>query len=45
MKITQILVHKVNLPSLPAIAGHRACILGATKGIVEVQTDEGVWLG
>ena len=42
MQITDILVHKVNLP---LVAGYRwasGVYLGATKGIVEVHTNEGL---
>jgi len=42
VKITEILIHKINLP---LIAGYRwasGVYFGATKGIVEVHTDEGV---
>ena len=42
MQITEILIHKVNLP---LVAGYRwasGVYLGATKGIVEVHTDEGI---
>src|SRR5688572_1878957 len=42
MKITEILVHKVNLP---LVAGYRwasGVYLGASKGIVEVHTDDGI---
>lgn len=42
MQITDILVHKVNLP---LVAGYRwasGVYFGATKGIVEVRTDDGI---
>jgi len=42
MQISDILVHKVNLP---LVAGYRwasGVYFGATKGIVEVRTDEGI---
>lgn len=42
MRITNILVHRVNLP---LVAGYRwasGVYFGATKGLVEIHTDEGV---
>ena len=42
MKITDILVHKVNLPLDPAYQWASGVYFGATKGIVEVRTDEGI---
>ncbi len=42
MKITNILVHKVNLPLVTGYRWASGVYLGATKGIVEVQTDEGI---
>ena len=42
MKITQILVHKVNLPLVTGYRWASGVNFGATKGIVEVYTDEGV---
>src|SRR5678815_2554817 len=42
MQITNILVHKVNLPLVTGYRWASGVYLGATKGIVEVQTDEGI---
>jgi glucarate dehydratase len=42
MKITDILVHKVNLPLVTGYRWASGLYLGATKGIVEVRTDEGI---
>ncbi len=42
MKITSILVHKVNLPLVTGYRWASGVYLGATKGIVEVHTDEGI---
>jgi glucarate dehydratase len=42
MKITNILVHKVNLPLVTAYRWASGVYLGATKGILEVQTDDGI---
>ncbi len=42
MQITDILVHKVNLPLVTGYRWASGVYLGATKGIVEVQTDEGI---
>ena len=42
MQITDILVHKVNLPLVTGYRWASGVYLGATKGIVEVRTDEGV---
>src|SRR5574339_376953 len=42
MKITDILVHKVNLPLVTGYRWASGVYLGATKGIVEVRTDEGI---
>jgi glucarate dehydratase len=42
MKITDILVHKVNLPLITGYRWASGVYLGATKGIVEVHTDEGI---
>lgn len=42
MQITEILVHKVNLPLVTGYRWASGVYLGATKGIVEVQTDEGI---
>lgn len=42
MQITRILVHKVNLPLVTGYRWASGVYLGATKGIVEVQTDVGI---
>jgi glucarate dehydratase len=42
MQITNILVHKVNLPLVTGYRWASGVYLGATKGIVEVHTDEGI---
>jgi len=42
MQITDIQVHKVNLPLITGYRWASGVYLGATKGIVEVQTDEGI---
>lgn len=42
MKITDILVHKVNLPLVTGYRWASGVYLGATKGIVEVHTDDGI---
>jgi glucarate dehydratase len=42
MQITNILVHKVNLPLVTGYRWASGVYLGATKGIVEVHTDEGL---
>jgi glucarate dehydratase len=42
MQITEILVHKVNLPLVTGYCWASGVYLGATKGIVEVRTDEGI---
>jgi L-alanine-DL-glutamate epimerase-like enolase superfamily enzyme len=42
MQITNILVHKVNLPLVTGYRWASGVYLGATKGIVEVQTDAGI---
>jgi glucarate dehydratase len=42
MQITKILVHKVNLPLVTGYRWASGVYLGATKGIVEVQTDAGI---
>ena len=42
MKITDILIHKVNLPLVTGYRWASGVYLGATKGIIEVQTDEGI---
>lgn len=42
MLITDILVHKVNLPLVTGYRWASGVYLGATKGIVEVRTDEGI---
>jgi glucarate dehydratase len=42
MKITDILIHKVNLPLVTGYRWASGVYLGATKGIVEVHTDEGI---
>jgi glucarate dehydratase len=42
MQITKILVHKVNLPLVTGYRWASGVYLGATKGIVEVQTDTGI---
>jgi glucarate dehydratase len=42
MHITDILVHKVNLPLVTGYRWASGVYLGATKGIVEVHTDEGI---
>ena len=42
MKITDLLVHKVNLPLVTGYRWASGVYLGATKGIVEVRTDGGL---
>jgi glucarate dehydratase len=42
MHITDILAHKVNLPLVTGYRWASGVYLGATKGIVEVQTDVGI---
>src|ERR1044072_7229983 len=42
MQITNILVHKVNLPLVTGYRWASGGYLGATKGIVEVHTDNGI---
>jgi glucarate dehydratase len=42
MQITNILVHKVNLPLVTGYRWASGVYLGATKGIVEVHTDAGI---
>jgi glucarate dehydratase len=42
MRITNILVHKVNLPLVTGYRWASGVYLGATKGIVEVHTDDGI---
>jgi glucarate dehydratase len=42
MGITNILVHKVNLPLVTGYRWASGVYLGATKGIVEVHTDDGI---
>ena len=42
MQITDILVHKVNIPLVTGYRWASGVYLGATKGIVEVQTDAGI---
>jgi glucarate dehydratase len=42
MQITDILIHRVNLPLVTGYRWASGVYLGATKGIVEVQTDEGI---
>ena len=42
MLITNIFVHKVNLPLVTGYRWASGVYLGATKGIVEIQTDEGI---
>lgn len=42
MHITDILVYKVNLPLVTGYRWASGVYLGATKGIVEVHTDEGI---
>jgi glucarate dehydratase len=42
MQITDILVHKVNLPLVSGYRWASGVYFGATKGIVEVRTDEGI---
>jgi glucarate dehydratase len=42
MQITDILVHKVNLPLVTGYRWASGVYFGATKGIVEVRTDEGI---
>lgn len=42
MHITQILLHKVNLPLVTGYRWASGVYLGATKGIVEVRTDDGI---
>jgi glucarate dehydratase len=42
MQITDILVHKVNLPLVTGYRWASGLYFGATKGIVEVRTDEGI---
>ena len=45
MKITEILVHKVNLPLITGYRWASGVYLVATKGNVEMHTDDGnvVW--
>ena len=42
MHITEIRVHKVNIPLVTGYRWASGVYLGATKGIVEVQTDAGI---
>ena len=42
MQITDIRVHKVNLPLVTGYRWASGVYLGATKGIVEVRTDDGI---
>jgi glucarate dehydratase len=42
MQITDILVHKINLPFVTGYRWASGVYFGATKGIVEVRTDEGI---
>jgi glucarate dehydratase len=42
MHITEIRVHKVNIPLVTGYRWASGVYLGATKGIVEVQTDSGI---
>ena len=42
MHITNILVHKVNIPLVTGYRWASGVYLGATKGIVEVRTDNGI---
>jgi glucarate dehydratase len=42
MQITEILVHKVNLPLVTGYRWASGVYFGATKGMVEVRTDEGI---
>lgn len=42
MKITEILIHKVNLPLVTGYRWASGVYFGATKGIVEVRTDDGI---
>jgi glucarate dehydratase len=42
MQITDILVHKVNIPLTTGYRWASGVYFGATKGIVEVRTDEGI---
>ena len=42
MKITDILIHKVNVPLVTGYRWASGVYFGATKGIVEVHTDEGI---
>jgi glucarate dehydratase len=42
MQITDILVHKVNLPLVTGYRWASGVYLGATKGIVEVHVDDGI---
>ena len=42
MLITEIVIHKVNLPLVTGYRWASGVYLGATKGIVEVRTDEGI---
>ena len=42
MQITEILVHKANLPLVNGYRWASGVYFGATKGIVEVRTDEGI---
>jgi glucarate dehydratase len=42
MQITDILVHKVNLPLVTGYRWASGVYLGATKGIIEVHTDVGI---
>jgi glucarate dehydratase len=42
VQITNILIHKVNLPLVTGYRWASGVYLGATKGIIEVHTDEGI---
>jgi glucarate dehydratase len=42
MQITEILVHKVNLPLVTGYRWASGVYFGATKGIVEIRTDAGI---
>ena len=42
MKIKDILIHKVNLPLVTGYRWASGVYLGATKGIVEIHTDDGI---
>jgi len=42
MQVTNILVHKVNLPLVTGYRWASGVYLGATKGLVEVRTDDGI---